>query len=377
MSSFLIACGGTGGHLAPGIALAEALRARGHATTLFISRKQIDARLCGKYPDLHTVSVPETSFSWRPDRTARFFVRQLQGLAFSLNYLRRNKPDVIVGFGGFTNTGIVIAGRWRHVPVALHEANRVPGRAIRWLSRIANRLYLPPGVRLPGRSGLFVRHTGLPVRNEVARLQQLEARAQLGVDPLQKLLVIVGGSQGAGPLNRWVEDNLPALAQEGVQLWCVTGPGKGKAGVRELKAQNGATVRAWSEPFTDRIGLLFSAADLVVSRAGAGTLAELVRCETPAILVPFPHAANNHQSANARFFELQGGGLVVEESSLSSLKQEVTDVLFNDWLTTKFRENLRRMARENTTEAIVQDLEALARGESPSRHLRHAAASAA
>ncbi len=377
MSSFLIACGGTGGHLAPGIALAEALRARGHATTLFISRKQIDARLCGKYPDLSTVSVPETPFSWRPDRIARFFVRQLQGLAFSLNYLRRNKPDVIVGFGGFTNTGIVIAGRWRHIPVALHEANRVPGRAIRWLSRIADRLYLPPGVRLPGRSGLLVRHTGLPVRNEVARLQRPEARALLGVNPLQKLLVVVGGSQGAGPLNRWVEDNLPALAHEGVQLWCVTGPGKGKAGVRELRTQNGATVRAWFEPFTDRIGLLFSAADLVVSRAGAGTLAELVRCETPAILVPFPHAANNHQSANARFFELQGGGLVVAESAISSLKQEVTDVLFNDWLTAKFRENLRRMARENTTEAIVHDLEALARGESPPRHLRHAAASAA
>lgn len=257
MSSFLIACGGTGGHLAPGIALAEALRARGHATTLFISRKQIDARLCGKYPDLTTVSVPETAFSWRPDRAVRFFARQLQGLAFSLNYLRRNKPDVIVGFGGFTNTGIVIAGRWRHVPVALHEANRVPGRAIRWLSRIADRLYLPPGVRLPGRSGLFVRHTGLPVRNEVARVLRPEARAQLGIDPLQKLLVIVGGSQGAGPLNRWVEENLTALAQEGVQLWCVTGPGKGKAGVRELRTRNGATVRAWFESFTDRVGLLF------------------------------------------------------------------------------------------------------------------------
>jgi len=210
----------------------------------------------------------------------------------------------------------------------------------------------------------------------VTRLPRQEARAQLGVDPLQKLVVVVGGSQGAGPLNKWVEDNLQSLAHEGVQVWCVTGPGKGDARVREFHARNGAVVRAWSEPFTERVGPLFSAADLVVSRAGAGTLAELVRCETPAVLVPYPFAADNHQQANARHFEQQGGGLVIDETGLSRLKQEVLDVLFNDWLSGKFRDNLRRMAQENTTETIVADLEALARGETPPRHLRHHPAAA-
>jgi len=111
------------------------------------------------------------------------------------------------------------------------------------------------------------------------------------------------------------------------------------------------------------VGALFSAADLVVSRAGAGTLAELVRCETPAILVPYPFAANNHQQANAGHFEQQGGGVLVPETAIATLKQEVADVLFNDSLINKFRNNLRRMSEENTIETMVRDLEELARAD--------------
>lgn len=371
MSRFLIACGGTGGHLAPGIALAEALLARGHEVRLFISQKKVDSRLAEKYPHLVTAQVPGAPYGWRPDVFLRFHAKQTQGLLFSLKYLAAFRPHAVVGFGGFTNAGVTMAARFLDIPVALHEANRIPGRAIRVLSRIAQRLYLPPGVRLPGRLGLRVRHTGLPVRPEVVRLSRAEARAQLGVDERQKLLVVIGGSQGSGQLNQWVLDNLAALAHEGVQVWCVTGLGKGDASVRELRSKTGAVVRAWFEPFTDRVGVLLSAADLVVSRAGAGTIAELVRCEAPAVLIPYPFAADNHQWANARYFEQQGGGLVLDQNSLSLLRQEVFDALFNDWLLNKFRENLHRMGHENAVETIVRDLEELAERLPPSRHLRH------
>ncbi|MBI2496734.1 MAG: UDP-N-acetylglucosamine--N-acetylmuramyl-(pentapeptide) pyrophosphoryl-undecaprenol N-acetylglucosamine transferase [Opitutae bacterium] len=370
MSRFLIACGGTGGHLAPGIALAEALHAHGHAATLFISQKKVDARLCEHYPQLSTVRVPGAPFGWRPDVHLRFLGRQAQGLLHSLRFIREQRPDAIIGFGGFASAGVVVAGRLLGVPVALHEANRIPGLAIRVLSRLSKRLYLPPGVRLPGRLGLVIRHTGLPVRAEVARIPRDAARAQLGVDPAQKLLVLFGGSQGSTPLNAWLNANLPALAGEGIQVWCVTGLGKGESGVRELHARNGTVVRAWFEPFTDRVGTLLSAADLVLGRAGAGTLAELVRCETPAILIPYPHAADNHQQANAAYFEQQGGGLVVPEHALAGLKQEVLDVIFNDWLLNKFRINLHRMAQESTVDTIVEDLEDLANRIPPQRHLR-------
>jgi UDP-N-acetylglucosamine--N-acetylmuramyl-(pentapeptide) pyrophosphoryl-undecaprenol N-acetylglucosamine transferase len=370
VNSFIVACGGTGGHLAPGIALAQELVARGHRATLLISHKKVDARLSEKYPELTFERVPSAPFGWRPDIHLRFHWRQTQGLLFSLELIRRVQPQAIVGFGGFTNAGVVMAGRVSNVPVALHEANRVPGRAIRVLSHLARRLYLPPGVRLPGRLGLMVRHTGLPVRREIVRLPRAEARALLGVDSTQKLLVVLGGSQGAGPLNRWVDENVAALAQEGVQVWCVTGMGKGDGGVQVLPGRGGQPVRAWQEPFSDRMGVLMSAADLVLSRAGAGTLSELVHCEAPAILVPYPFAADNHQAANAANFEHQGGGLVIAENSLRTMRQEVLDTIFNDWLLNKFRANLRRMARENSIETIVQDLEELAAGTPPARHLR-------
>jgi UDP-N-acetylglucosamine--N-acetylmuramyl-(pentapeptide) pyrophosphoryl-undecaprenol N-acetylglucosamine transferase len=372
MSKFIIACGGTGGHLSPGIALAEALVARGHTVTLFISHKKVDTRLVEKYPHLAAERVASAPFGVRPDVLTRFAIKQSQGLLHSWRFLKAHRPDAIIGFGGFTNAGVVVAGRIQRIPVALHEANRVPGRAVRQLSGLAARLYLPPGVRMPGIRGVLVRHTGLPVRNEITRLSRDVARAQLGVDPAQKLLVVMGGSQGASNLNQWAEQHLAAFAMEGIQIYCVTGMGKGAVGRREVRGKNGQIVHAWFEAFSDRVGVLLSAADLVLSRAGAGTIAELVRCETPAILIPYPHAADNHQWANAAYFEQQGGGVVVAEEALQSLRQEVMDVIFNDWLLNKFRGNLRRMSHENSIDIIVHDLEDLASGVPPTRHLRHA-----
>lgn len=357
MKKFLISCGGTGGHLSPGIALAEGLRSRGHEVTLLISWKKVDARLSEKYPDLRFVRIAGTGFSWQPLKLVRCLVSQLQGFRFCRRLIREMKPDGIVGFGGFTSAPIVIAGRLQGVPVALHESNRVPGLAIRTLGRFAARVYLPPGIRISGVRAAATRHVGMPLRREMMRLSQSASRAALGLEPNQKVLAILGGSQGASALNEWARRELPALAAEGIQVYCVTGLGKGEPETHALQARNGAPIRAVFAPFCDRMADLLSASDLVISRAGAGTLAELIRCVTPAILVPYPQAADDHQRANAAFFERQGGGLVVAQTALGGLHAEVVDTIFNDWLLRQFRSNLQRMDRANSLDLLLGDLE--------------------
>lgn len=357
MSLYLIACGGTGGHLAPGIALAQGLNEAGHETRLIISRKDVDSRLVKNYARLEFLRSPGCGFSWRPVGFIKFQWQQIQAFIFAVKAIRRNQPAAIVGFGGFLSVGVALAGFLLGYPIVLHEANRRPGRAIRLLSGLAQRIYLPEGTRLKSLPPQTVRHSGYPVRKEIRRIPQDVARQNLGIKVSGKLLLVLGGSQGAIVLNDWVSENFSRLAAENISVYCLTGLNKGAQGSIEHKHSDGHVVRAYYEPFSDRMAEVISAADLVVSRAGAGSIAELIRCHTPSILVPYPYAADDHQNANARFLEQQGGAVVVEQERLDSLTDEVIDTIFNDWLLGKFRENLRRLDRINPITLMVRDLE--------------------
>jgi len=195
------------------------------------------------------------------------------------------------------------------------------------------------------------------VRREIFRSPVTEARQVLGLDQEMPVLVVLGGSQGSGALNDWTRSHLGDLAAAGIQLFCVTGLGKGEPNAEVRRDAAGHAVSMVFAPFSDQVADLLSAADLVVSRAGAGTIAELIRCATPAILVPFPHAADDHQRANAAFFERQGGGFVVLQDGLANLWNEVRTVILNPWLLRQFRSNLERMDRANSLQWMLEDLE--------------------
>jgi UDP-N-acetylglucosamine--N-acetylmuramyl-(pentapeptide) pyrophosphoryl-undecaprenol N-acetylglucosamine transferase len=361
VSAFLIACGGTGGHLAPGIAIAEELRQRGHACRLLVSRKRVDARLLEKYPYLTFECAPGSGFSLHPVRFAGFLAGLLQSFVFAHRCVRHERPDAVIGFGGFTNFAVALCARLRDIPVALHEANRVPGRTVRWLAPFAQRVFTPAGVRVRGLPLTRTRHVGLPVRRDMRRISRAAARQRLGFDQHHRLVIVLGGSQGASALNAWTKKHLEFFAQEGVQVCCVTGLGKGAEGTIENRARDGSVVLSRFVTFTDRMNELLCAADLVVSRAGAGTIAEAIRCQVPAILVPYPEAADNHQLANAQHFERQGAGLCVDQRHLGTLHREVMDVLLNDWLLARFRHNLRNLEREDAARVVAAELEDLAR----------------
>lgn len=356
----VICCGGTGGHLSPGIALAEALEEHDHKATLVVSTKEVDSRLLKNYPELDYVKTPGRPFSWKPHRLLAFAFSHTSGFIFALRYLRKERPDVLIGFGGFSTVGMALAAFLLNVPIVLHEANRCPGRAIRLLSSIATRIYLPPGVRLQSIVPKTVRYYGYPVRNSIERMPADEARESMGMKVRGRLLLVLGGSQGANSLNEWVREHFEALAEEGINVCCVTGINKGNQRMIEHKSREGHIVRAYFIPFCDQMGELLSGADLTIARAGAGSIAEFMRCRLPSILVPYPYAADQHQHANAHFLEKQGGAVVLEEANLQDLQAEVLDVIRNEWLMASMRRNLELLDRGNSIDLIVQDIEQLA-----------------
>ncbi|MGF1483911.1 MAG: glycosyltransferase [Opitutales bacterium] len=365
MTRIVVACGGTGGHLSPGIALAEALQRGGHKPLLVISRKEVDSRLVQKYGELDFFRVPGTYFSWKPWQMLRFVFSQLRSIFVSGRMLRREDARCVVAFGGFASLGTVVSGFLLGLPVVLHEANRRPGRAVRLLSGLAKRVYLPKGVRLRGLPPRTVRHLGYPVRSEIKRLPRDGARERLGFPHQGKLLLVLGGSQGAQPLNEWVKRHFESLAQEGIHILCVSGPRQTGGGALEYRRVDGLLVRARFLPFCDQMADVYACADLVVSRAGAGTIAELCRVRLPSILVPYPFAADNHQQENARFLEQQGGAVVLAQTHLDRLLAEVGDLIFNDWMLQRMRHNLATLDVEDCVEQMLADLEQLLRQEEP------------
>jgi UDP-N-acetylglucosamine--N-acetylmuramyl-(pentapeptide) pyrophosphoryl-undecaprenol N-acetylglucosamine transferase len=278
---------------------------------------------------------------------------------FTRKLLREESPELVLLFGGYLSLGLGLAARLAGVPVAMHEANCVPGRSIRIMKRIASRIYMPDGVRLNAVPPGLIRYYGYPVRADIKHVLKAEAARRLKIKVASKLLVIIGGSQGAKALNDWVVQNFGQLAERGISVYCVTGLGNSSSGTIHEIGHDGSDVTATLVPFSDQMGEVISAADLVISRAGAGSIAEIIRCRAPVILIPYPYAVDDHQRANARMHEQHGAGMVLEQERLDQLADEVNELIFNDSLLAKFKSNMERLDRFNSSERIASDLEAL------------------
>ena len=357
MRNIVIACGGTGGHLTPGIALAQSLEEKGYPCWLFISQKSVDTRLSSKYPKLSFEPMPGAPLIRTPLGVMKFGKGFLSSFLRSQSFYRKVGADALIGFGGFSTFGPAMAARSKGIPIFIHEANRAVGKAVRFLAKRSTRVYLPEGMRMKGISPEIVRNMGYPLRQEFRRLPRERARKQLGISLRDRLLVVLGGSQGASSLNKWVKGNLTALADEGISIYCLTGMNKESSGVVQLDGPNGQTVPSRFVSFTDEMNVVLSAADLVISRAGAGAIAEIVRCRVPSILVPYPHAADNHQFLNANFLEGKGGAIVCEEKDLTtSMMEEVSEVMFNEEFRAILRRNLFSLDEGDAAVRMVNDI---------------------
>jgi len=360
MRRALIACGGTGGHLAPGIALAEELVTRGWICKLLISGKQVDSRLVQKYTQFEYEAIPGRGLSFRPVPLMQFLWLLLKGYRRCIRIIRSSHPDVVIGFGGFISASALLAGARNGIPVAIHEANQVPGRVTRMASRYASRVYLPEGVELEGVDRGRIRHVGMPLRSEFTRLPKAEAKRALGFDPEKKLLFVFGGSQGAQSFNQWARESLDKLVENEIQLLCLTGMSDPVGVEKSCGTEKAQSVKSLFLNFSDDMSTLLSAADLAVSRAGAGSIAELIRCRVPTILIPYPHAADDHQDFNAKRFVDQGGGALCRQEEIETLLDTVVEWMSNDSRLEKVEELLGNGDQKDARKTLADDIERLA-----------------
>lgn len=315
----VFAGGGTGGHLYPAIAIADALRDRG-ANVLFIgTADRLEATIVPQagYP-LATVKSRPFTRKLSPGLFAMAF-SNVAGTAQALAVLKRARPDIVIATGGYVCFPVVLAARMLGVrPVALLEPNAHPGLTNRMLAPFVDEVWGAFEAGDPRFTGKYV-HAGIPVRSALRALPPREdAIARLGLSPKRRTLLAMGGSQGARSINDALtslvkSDGIPA----GWQLIHVTGE---REYDRVRAALEGGAPQPAVRPYLHDLGDAYAAADLVLARAGASTLGELAATGRPAVLVPYPHAADDHQRANAEMVVRTGAAVVVDDRELAAGK---------------------------------------------------------
>jgi UDP-N-acetylglucosamine--N-acetylmuramyl-(pentapeptide) pyrophosphoryl-undecaprenol N-acetylglucosamine transferase len=314
-SNIAIACGGTGGHLFPGLAVAEFLRAQGCRIILLISPKEVDQEAVRRASGMEVVTLPAVGLT--RGRFLAFAAGSVRSYRASLKAFNSSTPAAVLAMGGFTSAPPLLAGKRLGARTFLHESNSVPGRANRWLSRVVDHAF----ISFPGAADRLhascVSVSGTPVRNSFRGLEAGPCRAALGLDPASPVVLVTGGSQGASGVNSLVINALPRLAVSvpGAQ-WIHLAGSRDAERVRDAYAR--VNLRAMVLPFFDRMDLALGAATVAVSRAGASSLAEITAVRLPSVLIPYPAATDDHQLCNARAFTDSGAAVLLEQSGASA-----------------------------------------------------------
>jgi UDP-N-acetylglucosamine--N-acetylmuramyl-(pentapeptide) pyrophosphoryl-undecaprenol N-acetylglucosamine transferase len=336
-----IACGGTGGHLFPGLAVGRELMRRGCAVTLLVSCKEIDRQAAAAAAGMGVARLPAVGLS--RGNVPAFLWRFWQSHRMSRLCFIRRPPQLVLAMGGFTAAPPVLAAKRLGALTFLHESNTIPGRANRWLARRVDGAFVyfaSAGDRLRARR---IEIAGMPVRGEFLQLPpRAAARTALGLKPDAPVLLVMGGSQGASAINELIVASLPLLRKAAPRLQYVhlTGP-------RDLEtvraAYSALQCPAVARAFLAEMPPALAAADIAVSRAGASSLAEFAACRLPPLLIPLPSAADNHQFHNALAFERGGAARALQQDALSPelLTKEIADLLGDTARQTAMRQALR------------------------------------
>lgn len=353
---FIISGGGTGGHIYPAIAIANEIKAQiPDAEILFV----------GAQDKMEMQKVPAAGYKieglWISGiqrkitlDNALFPVKFLSSLMKSKKIIKAFKPDVVIGTGGFASGAVVKVAQQMNIPTVIQEQNSYPGITNKMLSSKANAICVAyDGLNVYIKSNKIIK-TGNPVRQDLLEIESKsnEARQFYGIQPNKKTVVILGGSLGARRINQLVEKELPFFKEQNVQvIWQC-----GKFYINEYKKyHNNEDVLVYD--FIERMDLLFAAADVIVSRAGASSVSELAIVGKPVIFIPSPNVAEDHQTKNAKSITDKNAAVLIKESELDQQFQEqMLRLLTNDQVVEALSNNIKTLALPNATKDIVNEI---------------------
>lgn len=361
-----IAAGGTAGHVNPAIALAEELRERGHHVRFFGQESRLEGRL-----------VPEAGFELVPVEVSGFDRERPWTLVSSLVRMRRAQsglsrlfsaegaPDVAVGFGAYVEMALLTCCQRLGVPYVLHEQNSVPGLANKALAPHAACVCISvPAARevfeRPSRPAGSVELTGNPVRRSVIDASREAGRAAFGVGEGQTMLLVFGGSLGAAHINEGVARlKGELLGREGLVVVHSTGADDFEGTVAALGLAPEERARWQVVPYISNMGEALAAADLVVSRAGASSIAEIAAVGVPSLLVPYPHATADHQTTNACFLVDAGAAVLVPDDRIDdgTFARELGALLDDAGRRARMREAAAALGQASAAAALADVVE--------------------
>lgn len=353
---FIISGGGTGGHIYPAIAIANELKLRFPACEiLFVGAK--DKMEMQKVPaagyKIEGLWISGIQRKLTLDNL-KFPFKLMSSLAKSRKIIKDFKPDVVIGTGGFASGAVVKVAQQMNIPTVIQEQNSYPGITNKMLASKANAICVAyDGLDAYFKSNKIIK-TGNPVRQDLLTIDEKRNESQefYGLQPDKKTIVILGGSLGARRINQLIENELPFFKEQNVQvIWQC-----GKFYIDEYKKyHNNADVLVYD--FIERMDLLFAAADVIVSRAGASSVSELAIVGKPVIFIPSPNVAEDHQTKNAKSITDKNAAILIKESALDNQFQEqILRLLTNEQLKETLSKNIKALALPNATKDIVNEI---------------------
>lgn len=355
----IISGGGTGGHIFPAISIANALkRMEPGCEILFVGalgRMEMDMIPAAGYKiiGLNIAGIQRGSIV----KNLALPYKMFDSMRKALKLITDFKPDAAVGVGGYASGPLLLAASWKNVPYLIQEQNSYAGVTNKRLGKNAAKIC----VAFDGMEQFFpadrIIKTGNPVRKDVVDIEDKHfAGAELlKLDPLKKTILVTGGSLGAGTLNNSLEKHLKEITDQDVQLIWQTGKYYYEGIIERLGANPHPNVRILE--FLNRMDLAYAAADVIISRAGAGTIAELCLIKKPVILVPSPNVAEDHQTKNAfALVKNQAALMIADRSAEDTLVKAALDLLNDGSKCEALSENIGKMALVNADEIIAQEV---------------------